>query len=270
MALNSAPSPERNDSVATMIRHLLLDFDRTLNDSDYVYEKNLDGFFGLSGQEVLQHWEEIHRRILAKEPREKHEDLDHHYELMLERWRKEDPETMKEELKKRIKAAQEECWDATELFEEAIPFLNRVKDAGHTLHIATGDYARQKADAIERQGGRVYFDWTFDEGVLGVGKGKRAYFDQALQKLGVAPREALVIGDSLVNDIGPATKAGISAIWVRRKEEKQRKSVEPDVTVTTLMEALDVPAPVGRDSGWWLWRRTAERVPLVQVVPEDV
>ena len=247
-----------------MIRHVLLDFDRTLNDSDYVYQKNLNGLLGLSGEEVLKHWEAIHREVLSKERKELHEDLDHHHKLMIERWRLEDPEAVRQELKSRIKAAQEECWDATALFEETIPFLNRVKEAGHTLHIATGDYAQQKAEAIERQGERKYFARTFDEGVLGVGKGKRDYFGRALKELGIRPEQALVVGDSLANDIGPARKARIPTIWVRRKNEKTSTAIVPDVTVATLTEALEAPAPVGRDTGWWLWRRRAERSPLVQ------
>ena len=38
---------------SAMIQHVLVDFDRTLNDSDAVYEKNMNGFLGLSGHEVL-------------------------------------------------------------------------------------------------------------------------------------------------------------------------------------------------------------------------
>ena len=65
--------------------------------------------------------------------------------MMLEQWRMEhDPESLKEELKRRVKAAQEECWYATALFGETFPFLNRLKDEGFTLHVATGDYAQLK------------------------------------------------------------------------------------------------------------------------------
>ncbi|MBF8299513.1 MAG: HAD-superfamily hydrolase, subfamily variant 1, partial [Dehalococcoidia bacterium] len=203
-----------------MISQLLLDFDRTLNDSDAVYEKNLDGFLGLTGKEVLRHWEDIHRDILAKEPKERHEDLEHHYKMLLERYRLEDPVEIKEELRRRIKAAQQECWRATAVFEDAIPFLHRMKDAGYTLHLATGDYAQQKAEAIEMQAQCKFFDRAFDESVLGVGKGKRDYFDRVLERLGVPANEALAIGDSLRNDIGPAKEAGIATIWVRRKNER--------------------------------------------------
>ena len=222
-----------------MIRHVLLDFDRTLNDSDFVYEKNLDGFLGLTGRQVLQHWEAIHRDVINSQPRERHEDLDLHYNLMIEKWRLQDPDSVKQELKRRIKAAQEECWYATALFQESFPFLHSLKDAGYTLHIATGDYAQQKAEAIQRQAGRVFFDRAFDESVLGVGKGKRDYFDRLLAQLGAPASDALVVGDSLANDIGPARQVGIATIWVRRKTEKLNDTIVPDVTVGSLIEALE-------------------------------
>lgn len=222
-----------------MIKHLLIDFDRTLNDSDAVYEKNLNGFLGLTGKEVLRHWEAIHRDILAKEPKERHEDLDLHYQMLLEKWRLADPLEIKAELRRRIRAAQQECWDATALFPDAIPFLFCMKDAGYVLHIATGDYAQQKAEAIELQAGRSLFQWAFDESVLGVGKGKRDYFDRLLARLGACGVDALVFGDSLRNDIGPAREAGISTVWVRRKDEKASDIIAADLTVASLAQGLE-------------------------------
>lgn len=231
-----------------MIKHLLIDFDRTLNDSDSVYQKNLNGFLGLTGEEVLRNWEAIHRDILSKEPREKHEDLELHYKEFLDRFRAEDPVETKAALRRRIRAAQQECWDATALFDDAIPFLNQVKDAGYTLHIATGDYAQQKAEAVELQAQRSLFTRAFDESVLGVGKGKRDYFDRALALLGTSPSEVLVFGDSIPNDIGPALEAGIAAVWVRRQNEKPRRTnaklngknanIIPTLTIPSLADGL--------------------------------
>ncbi|MCI0770118.1 MAG: HAD family hydrolase [Chloroflexi bacterium] len=218
--------------------HVLLDFDRTLNDSDLVYEKNLNGFLGLTGQQVLQRWEQVHREILVKEPKERHEDMEFHYKMMLEELARTDAETVKNEIKRRIKAAQEECWDATELFDEALPFLDRMKDAGYTMHIATGDYAKRKAEAIEAQAKRSYFQHTFDEETLGVGKGGRDYFDRILHRLAVLPAQVAIVGDNPKNDIVPGIESGLASLWLRRKNEKSADGMKPDVTAATLMEML--------------------------------
>ncbi|MEE9285575.1 MAG: HAD family hydrolase [Dehalococcoidia bacterium] len=219
--------------------HVLLDFDRTLNDSDYVFEKNLNGFLGLTGQQVLGRWEEVHREILAKEPKERHEDLEFHYKMMLEELARTDAETVIEEIKARIKAAQEECWDATALFDEALPFLDRMKDSGYVLHIATGDYAQRKAKAIEAQAKRSYFTHTFDEETLGVGKGGRDYFDRILHRLAVRPREVVIVGDNPKNDIGPGIEVGMATVWLRRKNEGNKDGLKPDIIAATLMETLE-------------------------------
>ncbi|MBI3742727.1 MAG: HAD family hydrolase [Chloroflexi bacterium] len=217
---------------------VLLDFDRTLNDSDLVYERNLDGLLGLTGRQVFQHWQRIHRYIVSNEPFERHEDLELHFRMLLEELARVTAVSVKAELRRRIRAAQEECWYATALFPEAIPFLNRMKDAGYTLHIATGDYAKTKAEHIERQGGCVYFAATFDEETLGVGKGKRDYFDRLLDRLMAQARNVVMVGDSLKNDIGPGQQVGLSTVWVRRKNEAIEQGVQPDITVASLTEVL--------------------------------
>ena len=218
--------------------HVLLDFDRTLNDSDAVYEKNLDGFLSLTGQQVFEMWESVHRAIIAKEPKKRHEDLEFHYKLMLEEINRTSEAEAREEMKRRVKAAQEECWHATALFTETFPFLNALADAGYVMHIATGDYARLKAEGIEGQGGRSYFTHTYDEETLGVGKGKRDYFDRVIEQLEAPPESVVIVGDSLTNDIVPGAEAGLATIWVRRKNEENKKKVKPGVTVRNLMESI--------------------------------
>ncbi len=218
--------------------HVLLDFDRTLNDSDLVYERNLNGFLGLTGQQVYKLWEDIHREILAKEPKEHHEDLELHYKLMLEELNRTNKETIQKELKTRLRAAQKECWYATALFDETLPFLNAMLEAGYTMHVATGDYAKLKAEGIERQGERSYFQHTYDEETLGVGKGKRDYYDRIIERLGLPAEETVIVGDSLTNDIVSGAEAGLATIWVRRKNEENKKGAKPSLTVATLMEAL--------------------------------
>ncbi len=219
-------------------KHVLLDFDRTLNDSDLVYRKNLDGFLGLAGDDVLPRWEEIHREVLINEPKERHDDLDFHLKVLVERLDTVGVEAAKDELKSRIKAAQQECWYATELFDEAIPFLNQLQESGYVLHMATGDYARLKSIHVQRQAGRYYFEGMYDELVLGVGKGTSAYFQRIVERLGVSAKSVVIVGDSLKNDILSGIEAGIATVWVRRKNEKNQDGVKPGLTVTSLTQAL--------------------------------
>ena len=223
----------------TRYAHILLDFDRTLNDSDSVFERNLAGFLGLSGRDVLESWQAVHREIVATQPPKRHEDLDLHYRRILERIAANgSKESLRGELRARVQAAQQECWYATALFPEALGFLLRLAGSGATLHLATGDYAQTKAAAIERLAGRPLFQRTFDADTLGVGKGKRDYYDRALESLAILPQAGVVIGDSMPNDISPALEIGLGTVWVRRKEEKVKDGVAPQFTVANLMDAL--------------------------------
>ncbi len=218
-------------------QHVLLDFDRTLNDSDLVYERNLEGFLGLPGREVLERWGAVHLLVVKERPPKDHENLSLHFDLLLERVKAKGKGNAKKELKRRVTAAQEECWYATALFDESLPFLTRLHGLGYTLHIATGDYAKTKAKAIEKQAGRRLFEMTFDEETLGVGKGKRTYFDRALRKMAVAPANVAIVGDSLRNDIAPGLEVGLATVWVRRKREPNKHKVRPHLTVKALAEA---------------------------------
>jgi HAD superfamily hydrolase (TIGR01458 family) len=47
-----------------------------------------------------------------------------------------------------------------------------------------------------------------------VGKPERAFFEQALQQLGLAAGETLMVGDDLINDIQGAHRAGLRALLV--------------------------------------------------------
>ncbi len=221
----------------TRYAHVLLDFDRTLNDSDRVFAKRLDGFLGLSGDEVLRHWGRIHREVLARQPA-RSGDADYLIHRIAVRLSRESPERIRDELKERIHAAWAECWDATELYDDSIPFLCRMREAGYALHIATGDYARRKAGRIEEQAARAIFDSAFDEETLGVGKGKRDYYDRILGRLGVSPQDVALVGDSLKNDIAPGIEAGLATVWVRRKRERRMDSIRPHLTVGSLTDAL--------------------------------
>lgn len=217
--------------------HVLIDFDRTLNDSDHVFAKRLDGFLGLSGKEILRHWGQIHRQVVKKEP-DKAGDADYFIHRIAERLSREPAKQVKKDLRARIEAAWAECWDATELYEESVPFLTQLTDAGYTLYIATGDYAERKASRIEEQAGRKLFAGAFDEKMLGASKGKRKYFDRALKRLRTQGSEVAIIGDSLKNDIAPGIEAGLATIWVRRGRERLHNDIRPLLTVKSLMASL--------------------------------
>ncbi len=74
-----------------------------------------------------------------------------------------------------------------------------------------------------------------DSAVVGVRKPDPMIFSLALARLGVAPNDAWVVGDSYERDIVPAKTLGCSTIWLKGKSWKEPSSTEAaDYTVLTL------------------------------------
>lgn len=71
-----------------------------------------------------------------------------------------------------------------------------------------------------------------------VGKPSTAFFRAALAGLGVAARDAVVVGDDLEGDVGGAQSAGMRGVLVRtgkfREQDLRRSSVRPDAVVDSL------------------------------------
>ena len=77
-----------------------------------------------------------------------------------------------------------------------------------------------------------------------VGKPALPFFRTALDELGIAPAQAVLIGDDLADDIGGAQAAGIPGILVRTG--KYRASDEGDAKIRPTLIVDDFPAAVAR------------------------
>lgn len=77
-----------------------------------------------------------------------------------------------------------------------------------------------------------------------VGKPALPFFRTALDELGIAPAQAVLIGDDLADDIGGAQAAGIPGILVRTG--KYRASDEGDAQIRPALIVDDFPAAVAR------------------------
>ena len=51
------------------------------------------------------------------------------------------------------------------------------------------------------------------------------FYREALQRADVQPQEAVMIGDTYLNDIAPALELGMRAIWILHRPEKERCAI---------------------------------------------
>ena len=85
---------------------------------------------------------------------------------------------------------------------------------------------------LERLGVAGYFDYLLFSSDARACKPNPEIFKKALKDMGINPRDAVYIGDDLVNDVAGAKKAGMRAIWVDNAEKViSGTNVVPDAIV---------------------------------------
>jgi len=224
-----------------MQKTLLLDYDDTLHDTLSKFKEKFDGLLEMSGEQLWHLYiDEIHRNIVHRLYPEKHDDQQFHFTLLFKKLGQSYNQSIAERFIKGYREAEEASWKTPTFFPDTIPFLNTVKDKGYKLVIATGKWAEEKARTLNEQGSTTYFTHVFGEVNLGYLKNNPSYYREALRRSGSTAEQSTMIGDSLLNDIGPAKAVGVKTIWVNRRGEKpEGKQPSPNCEVRNLSEALN-------------------------------
>lgn len=116
------------------------------------------------------------------------------------------------------------------LLDGALHALDAAKAAGRKMALLTNGPAlvqRPKVNAMDLE---RHFHFVGISGELGAWKPEAEAFRRALAPLGVAPHEALMVGDSLDFDLEPAKALGMQTAWVN---PKGGESPHADVVVPT-------------------------------------
>jgi len=71
-----------------------------------------------------------------------------------------------------------------------------------------------------------------------VRKANPEIFLRALDRIGTSPREAMMVGDSLI--VRGAQGVGMAAVWVNRSGREPKMRVKPDYTVRDLRGVLEI------------------------------
>lgn len=110
-----------------------------------------------------------------------------------------------------------------------------------------GVIANQSPGSVERLRGwglLSYIDVVAASAELGVAKPDRAIFDRALEMAHCTAQEAVMIGDRLDNDVVPAKRLGMAAIWIRQGlavyQDPQWAEGRADAVVRHLLELKEI------------------------------
>jgi putative hydrolase of the HAD superfamily len=125
------------------------------------------------------------------------------------------------------------------LMPDARETLARLKPSCKLGLLTNGapDLQREKLGA---SGLAPFFDAVVISGELGIGKPDPGIFHHLLERLGVVPREAAMVGNSLERDIAGARNAGVLPVWIRVPGSEEHADAEPAETITGLSELPEI------------------------------
>ena len=135
------------------------------------------------------------------------------------------------------------------LHSDALPALDRLRDAGVRLGIITNGVTHFQQPKLDVLGLTSYFEHVVTSGDFGAVKPDPSIFRHAAALFGVDASEAVYVGDRLHTDAIGAINAGLGGVWVDRggrasEAELREASAAGAAVVTTLasLEAvLDLP-----------------------------
>jgi len=120
-------------------------------------------------------------------------------------------------------------------YDDVVPGLIRLRD-----RVLVGSVSNGNAD-LRTIGLSHHFKVSVAAHELGVAKPDAAIFLAACRELGVAPEDAVYVGDDVLLDVQGAQRAGLRAVWMNRTGSTKHleHEVVPDATVRDFDELLD-------------------------------
>ena len=124
----------------------------------------------------------------------------------------------------------------------AAELLAAVGDRGARIVAVTNNTVAEQEGKLRNLDMRHLFDDLVISEAAGVSKPHPAIFDLALERAGVQPDEAIMLGDSWANDVMGAIGSGIAAAWLDRAGTGPPDASVEVLVLTGLEPARDVAA----------------------------
>ena len=125
------------------------------------------------------------------------------------------------------------------LFDDALPCVDALKERGLLVGLITNNESVHQRAKIAKVGLEGLFDAVVISGEIGVAKPDPEIFTHACGLLGVAPSDAMHIGDNRYADAEGALGAGLRGVWLDRRHEHDGSEVDFEV-ISSLREVTDL------------------------------
>jgi HAD superfamily hydrolase (TIGR01509 family) len=130
-----------------------------------------------------------------------------------------------------------------------VAVLERLRGRVQLAVCSNFSHSQTALSVLEAAGLRWHFDAVLVSDAVGYRKPRPEIFRATLGALGVAPDEALHVGDSLSADVAGAAALGLRTAWITRRVPQPEEALarhtgpRPDHVVADLSEIADLAAP---------------------------
>lgn len=129
--------------------------------------------------------------------------------------------------------------DAWRIYDDVLPTFDALRARGKTLGLISNWDLRLEG-ILEELGLSGRLDSVVISHQVGAEKPDPAIFRRAIELCGLAPGQALHVGDSLEEDVAGARAAGMQAVWLRRGGADEHCEPAGVLVVRRLCELLDL------------------------------
>jgi putative hydrolase of the HAD superfamily len=122
--------------------------------------------------------------------------------------------------------------------EDAVPALTELRRNGVKLGLLSNTHWPEAFHErfLERDGLAHLIDVRAYTSNMSHSKPHRAAFEHVLEKLGVAPQNAVMVGDRPIDDVWGAQQVGMRGVWRPHASAPELGKVKPDAVIRTLLE----------------------------------
>jgi putative hydrolase of the HAD superfamily len=135
-----------------------------------------------------------------------------------------------------------EAWSRAEnfgLYDDVLPCLRRLRDAGLRMALVSNALGHGLEEVVVHFALDEFIEATVSSAQVGVVKPAPAMFAHMLRRLDVAPADAVMVGDSLEDDVQGAIAAGCDAILL------DRSGRTGGTTLPRIRSLAELPAALG-------------------------
>lgn len=127
--------------------------------------------------------------------------------------------------------AYSDSYENPELFQDAVPCLQDLKDAGYILLLASGSTLESRQELLEEVGIDDYFSEIFAAADVGFQKQDIRFWEELLEQVDIKPEAIVVVGNQINDDIMHPQALSMTTVLVERPDTL-KKHLDPDEEIT--------------------------------------